>query len=295
MMDFDWYQGTVCGVSSENHVASRLLKGVGPLTLKEAAGGFNRPYSMRGSLDHGSLGIYYGGGLDVHVVATSGLAPHAARVLRAEFPDHTVSRVDVAYDVDEPGSFERLHKITYLIARQKRRGPRGGVVGTELAGDWLDAIGGRTLYAGGRSSRLRVRVYEKGKEQEAKHPDRKFSHGWTRVEWQIRPDSAGKRLAATLEPLQLAAWSAFGAALVTAVTSIGMTPLAPQRVPATDAEYWLGRQYSKILREWVLLPPADLQNKLLAVIERAGSTPNPFTESARAEHVPAAGLVLDRG
>lgn len=291
MIDFDWYQGTVRGVTSEEFVASRLVRGAGPLVLSEAAGGYNRPYSLRGTLDHGSIGVYYGSNLDVHVVATSGLAPHTARVLRSEFPEHTVSRVDVAYDVDEPDSFERLHKLAYLLARQKRRGPRGGVIGTEVAGDWLDAIGGRTLYLGGRASRLRVRVYEKGKEQEAKHPDRKFSHGWTRVEWQIRPDSAGKRLAATLEPLQLAAWSAFGSDLVTAVTAIGMTPQAPQRVPGTDPEYWLGRQYSKVLREWSTLPPAELQAKVLAVIELAESTPNPFTESARAEHVPSAGLV----
>ena len=271
MLDFDWYQATVTGETDHELVISHLLYDCGPVVLKSGSGGFNRSHSARGDFPGGgSLAIYWGDDQDVHVVGSSAAAPHVAQVLRSLHPNHTVSRADVAYDVDQRGAFDRLYKVAHLLAGTPRRGRR---MGTSLAGDWLDSINGRTLYAGGPTSRLRVRVYEKGHEQRAKHPDRLFSLDWARVEWQIRPDSAGKRRAATATPAELAAWTSYGAELLQAVTSLGLTPTAPARVASTNPEFWMARQYSAILREWALVP--DLAHaRILAALDLVGSTPN---------------------
>lgn len=274
---FDWYQATLHGVLSVDLVVSELLSGVEFMDYSEGAGGFNRPFSLRAkSMDGGSLALYFGAELPVHVVATSSLAPAVADVLRERFPGHGVSRADVAFDLDQPGAFDRLYKAVHFIARTPRRAGRGGVVATSTVGDWLDGLDGRTLYAGGPTSALRVRVYEKGHEQRSKHPDKTFSLDWCRVEWQIRPNSAGKLLAATKTPSELAAWTGFGSEVLAAVAALDLEPCAPARVPSTDPLFWMARQYSKILTEWASLSPAEIQLRVFAALELAGSSPVPF-------------------
>lgn len=271
MLEFDWYQATIRGVTSEVGVILSLLHGAGPLVMKPGGGGFNRPFSDRASLeDGGSLAVYYGDGQDVHVVGTSSAAPHVAAVLRAEYPDHTVSRADVAYDLDSSGAFEKCWKTAHMLARSRTT---GRPLTTSTVGDWLDGVLGRTLYVGGPSSAVRVRVYEKGLEQRSKHPDREFSADWVRVEWQIRPQSSGKKRAATLGPAELAAWTPFGADLLASIAALELAPTAPARTPSTDPEYWMARQYSAILREWAVLPADECLARVVAALELAPSGP----------------------
>lgn len=270
---WDWYQATLTGVTDPDLVISLLLMEAGGLVLRESAGGFNHPRSVRGDFSGGSVAVYFGGAQDVHVLGTSGAAPHVAAVLRRTFPDHTVSRLDACVDFDQAGSFDQLWRMVYDLARTPRRGGRGGVIGTETAGDWMDAERGRTLYAGGVRSPYRVRVYEKGHEQTAKHPDQTFSLDWTRLEAQIRPHGAGKRAAATATPQEAFAWSSFGAAVLEAVAGLALEPLAPARVPSTDPEYWLARSYSAVLARWLLLSDAELRAVMVSTLERALSSP----------------------
>lgn len=294
MLDFDWYQGTLSGVQSPDDVVSLLLRGIGAFKLSESPGGFNRPYSVRGSAPGGgSLGVYFGNGLDVHVVASSWLAAHACRVLRREFPTHRVSRADVAYDVDEPGAFDRLYKAAHALARAPRRGGRGGVLATSTVGDWLDGENGRTLYIGAPSSALRIRIYEKGHEQRAKHPDQKFSPDWVRVEWQIRPNSAGKSRAATASAAELAAWTRFGADMLDLVAQLEFDPTAPARIPSTDPLFWMVRQYGVHLRELVAVDPTIT---VAAMLDLVVSTPHRSTAAgAGTEFLPARPLEPVRG
>lgn len=252
MLDFDWYQGTLLGVTDEMDVASRLLSGSGALVLKRGHGGNNRPYSLRGDAPMGgSIALFFGGDLDVHVVGTSSAAPYVASVLREHYPAHTVSRADIALDFDTPGAFDALWRSVHRLAT----GRSGRKVGTTLAGDWLDALNGRTLYAGGPSSRLRVRVYEKGHEQRSKHPNETFSLDWARVEWAVRPDSRGKRSAATATVEELAAWTPFGAAVLQAIAGLDLEAQAPARVASTDPLFWMVRQYGNRLRQLLTLEP----------------------------------------
>lgn len=270
MLDFDWYQATLLGVDDPHAVAARLLTGSGALVLKPGAGGYNRPHSLRGKSAHGgSLALYFGDGLDVHVVGTSSFAPHTAAVLREHYPAHTVSRADVALDFDAPGVFDLLWRTVHGLAA----GRVGRPVGTSLAGDWLDGANGRTLYAGGPTSRLRVRVYEKGHEQRSKHPDREFSLNWARVEWSVRPSSKQKRAAASAPVEELAAWTAFGAAVLREIYGLDLEPRAPQRVASTEPLYWLVRQYGAHLRAMVALEPDLTIAQLLARVETTSTVP----------------------
>lgn len=267
--DWDWYQATLIGVSDPDRVVSLLLLDAPGLVLRESAGGFNHLRSLRGDFSGGSVAVYFGGAQDVHVLGSSGAAPHVAAVLRRDFSDHLVSRLDACLDFDQPGSFERVMGLVYETARTPRRGGRGGVIGTETAGDWLDRENGRTLYAGGRGSAYRVRVYEKGHEQRAKHPDQTFSLDWTRLEAQIRPHGAGKRSAALATPQEAFAWSSFGAAVLLAVGGLDLEPLAPARVPSTDPEYWIARQFGATLKAWLLLSDGELRTAMQTSLNRA--------------------------
>lgn len=284
MLGFDWYQATLTGVRNVDEVAARLVHGSGSLTLRTGHGGYNRPKSLRGELaSGGSIAVYFGDDLDVHVVGTSSASPHVAAVLREHFPVHTVSRVDVALDFDQPGAFDRLWRTVHGLAT----GREGRRVGTSTAGDWIDGIDGRTLYAGGPKSRLRIRVYEKGHEQRAKHPDQSFSLDWARVEWAVRPDSRSKLAAATATVEELAAWTPFGAAALSSVYGLQMDAHQLARVPSTDPEYWLARQYAATLVSWLSLDDGDLRNRMVTALARAGSSPNtPQPAGAGTEFLP---------
>jgi hypothetical protein len=266
VLGFDWYQATLTGEKDSESVAARLLHGSGGVTLRAGHGGYNRPKSLRGETDSGgSIAVYFGDDLDVHVVGTSSASPHVAEVLREYYPAHTVSRVDVALDFDQPGAFDRLWRAVHALAT----GREGRRVGTQTAGDWLDGLDGRTLYAGGAKSRLRIRVYEKGHEQRAKHPDQSFSLDWARVEWAVRPDSRSKLAAATATIEELAAWTPFGAAVLAEVYGLDMTARQLARTPSTDPEYWMLRQYSAVVSAWLALPELELRAAMVVAMQRA--------------------------
>ena len=73
--------------------------------------------------------------------------------------EHSVSRIDVAEDMQEVGLFEKL--TDSLLEHGKRNRVKVSTVG-----DWLtdDAIDGRTLYLGSPTSAATIRLYEKGKQ-----------------------------------------------------------------------------------------------------------------------------------
>lgn len=284
--NFDWYAATVLGVTDVDRVASRILHGSGALGLRAAGGRYNYPTSYLGEFPGGgSIQIFYGKNRDVFVVATSGAAPHVAAVLREVWPVHAVSRADVAFDVDEPGVFDRLWPQISAL----RFSRPGRPIASNQVGDWEDGIRGRTYYAGAFSSAFLVRCYEKGLEQASKHPDQKFSPDWCRVEAQNRPaKKADKLAAASATPEELFAWTPFGAAVIKLIADLELTAHSPARVEATDPEYWLARQYSAILNRWLALPDHELRVIMMATLKRALSDPQP-TERATAgpEDLPA--------
>lgn len=112
------------------------------------------------------------------VDATGSRARIVAPVLRA-LVSHTVSRQDVALDIWDGPDFVEVCAVAHDVAQ------RHGLT-TQLEGDWLDGVAGRSLYMGAKTSAQRICIYEKGKEQG-------IPGNWNRIEVRHRPPSRSKR------------------------------------------------------------------------------------------------------
>lgn len=266
---WDYYECTITDVFDPAPIVQALG---GASLFRPSSAHRNYPASFCWDLESGgSVQVWYGSGLEVHVVLSSGACDRGVDVLRAIW-EHRVSRFDVALDFDYPGAFDHLYPQLWQTARDFKPRP----VRTQTAGDWLDLVYGRTLYLGSKSSRLMVRLYEKGHEQTAAHPDQEFSLDWVRAEWQIRPDSSQKSLASTMTPDEAACLTSFGAQSLALLAGAGQPARPLKRVPSTDPAYWLARQYGAVIRTWLALPDGALRAEILTTLERAGvSTPSP--------------------
>jgi hypothetical protein len=159
------------------------------------------------SSDDDCLFTVYHGGHNPHpnVKASGGDASrrHAdelARILKIEFPAHSVTRIDVATDRRGQGLYERSEAAMRAVWADQR------VKGRRLKDDRRGGSApedGSTYYLGAPSSPLRVRLYEKGKERLAETGDPFWLDylDLVRLELQVRPvKAAGKRAAASIEP-----------------------------------------------------------------------------------------------
>jgi Replication initiation factor len=118
--------------------------------------------------------------------------PKAVEALRERYW-HRVTRVDACADFDAPGAFDGL--LGHCLDVKKAHRLKGSKLG-----DWEDfPEDGRTLYLGAPSSVARVRLYEKGKQQEYRHLER---FDWTRLEVQVRPAKEAKADFNSLGPLE---------------------------------------------------------------------------------------------
>jgi len=139
--------------------------------------------------------IHHGGHNERFLVRfSSDRAISGSQFLRQYHPDHIVSRLDVALDFDASAGFEKM--VSWFVDYAKKNKLK-----TSQAGDWLNAVGGRTLYIGSRQSLVYIRIYEKGIEQIDKKLNVHASPDWYRVEFEIKPQTAdGKRLFSTITP-----------------------------------------------------------------------------------------------
>jgi hypothetical protein len=269
-LTWDWYQATLKGVSSGLTSVNGVLSVLGAVLghgsqwePTKALYGYPAGVELLG-VPVGSVKVFYGAD-DVHVQATSSVAEPVADLLRQWWPDHTVSRADVAFDVIEPGSFDRLYQRVHTLARTNPRGK----VSTSTAGDWLDRESGRTFYAGGTSSRLRVVVYEKGHEQRAKDPNCGADLDWTRVEWRLRPTSDQKAWLARASKVEALGLSAFGVLVaedVLVADVIGVGNLL--RFASQDPAYWMAKQYRRVVLALLELDPDDIRARLVQLVEQ---------------------------
>lgn len=147
--------------------------------------------------------VLYGGRNPVpHAYASGQDAVAFATAMRERFPDHWVTRVDVAIDFDAVTAFDRLTGIALAVADQHD-------LRISQAGDWVrDGIAGRTLYVGSFRSPLLVRIYEKGK-----HIGGDASQGWVRVELQVRPKNRARISASKAVPAEFWGFGRWPAAL----------------------------------------------------------------------------------
>lgn len=108
-------------------------------------------------------------------------SPGVVEALRERF-DHRCTRVDSCVDFERPGAFlELLEPVTRVKHEFRLYGERRG--------DWDHPELGRTQMVGAKSSAVRLRLYEKGKQPEYRHLNRP---DLVRAEIQIRPSKDAK-------------------------------------------------------------------------------------------------------
>lgn len=132
-------------------------------------------------------------------------------VLREMFPKYGISRLDAAEDFCEVGAWDRLEAILTRIATGNRVSMEPKGEGHRRSDGTRDKTKGRTWYFGGKSSVLRIVLYEKGLEQIAKGIP--ADPNWVRVEVRVMPNSKGKGIFCMLDDLVpsmlfgMSAWS----------------------------------------------------------------------------------------
>lgn len=122
--------------------------------------GYRYCYDLElGGLKHGL--IQYGGDSVGSGVYVSVMGSHSGRVrdavLSAGWSGHLI-RADIALDFNGSKYFKKISSDLVALAKTKN-------LKTSTVGDWVQAVGGRTLYVGSRTSAFMVRLYEKYKQK----------------------------------------------------------------------------------------------------------------------------------
>lgn len=229
MAKFDWYQATI--PEDPTSVATALkdrLDGCYDIrTCEKGGNGYLRSMDFidrRG----GQLGrLLFGGNSHPNFRAMSHHAPSAARAIRETWPEHRVTRLDVAIDYTGNGAFEALHRTAHGVAERNRL--KSGLL---FQPDLLDR--GRTYRIGSPTSPVMVRLYEKGL-HEATSRGHMQDPTWTRLELQVRPQKSAKAAFAKIDPME--AWGAtrWTAQLIEAV--LGEEPARIDVDPRRETEW----------------------------------------------------------
>lgn len=251
-MKFDWYQATLNAPKDE--VFSSLCASFPYCDLRPAKP--SNGYTQAAELIRGDDVLLHGqwggnnGDATTHIKATGSNSPPFADFAREKFPSHQVSRLDVAIDYTDEGSFARLSKLLIAYAKKTR-------LGTSVVGDWIKGIGGKTLYLGSRSSTSYLRLYEKGKQQGlGSNPH------WTRCELEVKPSKKeGKEWLSTASPLEVwgsSKWTIDVAALLEK-TGIARAPVGTVRTISDDerATHFMLKQYGPLLDKLFALAGED--------------------------------------
>ena len=230
MASFDWYQATVRAPVGDLMAALRGGLGVRPEweQAKRAPQGYETAWRLVDA--DGLVCQVWSGGHHVypHAVISGEVAHAGAELLRAELPDHSVSRLDPCIDYAEPGAYDRLQALALQVAVD-----RGIKVGT--AGDHLVTMKGRTVYLGATSSVTRLRLYEKAEELRAKFandPERLAGvpGELARLECQVRPHGPeAKRAASRLDPISVMGSAAWMRELMRLVAGLDIEPWQAER------------------------------------------------------------------
>jgi len=206
---FDWYEMTFDGEDDgrELMLLSAAL-GVRPIAARGRNG-----YAAAQAFDRAGvrLCVVYGSSAragELHIEVQGGACDELVPVLRRLWPEHRVSRLDVA--VDMFASFDTLDAA--CLAAVESSGVRHSLI--------VNSEGGATRYLGSPKSEVRVRVYKKSEQLIALRPH--LAHevvaGIVRAEVQVRPSKREvKARAATLSPAAcwgFAQWSKTIAAAV---------------------------------------------------------------------------------
>jgi hypothetical protein len=243
---FDWYQATVAAPVDD------VLEALGGLaersTLRHERGmhGYGHSTAVEG-VDGPVARVWHGGSHAYpHVVLTGEHAQAGSEVIRAQFPEHWVSRIDSREDFGDEGAFDRIVPVMLAAAEAHR-------VKVDTRGDHLLTKQGRTVYLGAATSACRQRLYDKAAELRAKFaadPVRliEVPEHLTRLEAQVRPQTREARARfATIEPMEVMGSSAWLRYVWQEVAGLELEPVQVGKVwRQSDDE----RAYSYLLAQY---------------------------------------------
>lgn len=194
------------------------------------------------------------------MVESSGAACHAfVSILRYEFPEHRINRIDIAVDYDEPAAWQSLYNLGRVTALECFRRP----LKQEFIGEPESELSppnparGRTLYVGSRQSVGYLRIYEKGIKEG-------LSVDWVRVEYEFKPqDSLARMMYATATPAQIMTSTSLGEFVLRQLLGVrAVRPCPPGTVRSlADRE----RSLRAFQRQWLPFLKSEL--------ERVGGSP----------------------
>lgn len=239
MVRFDAYVGTTTAAKAAD---------VLPLMTSQAGDtvrggrGFHRFLERLSVKDHAGdevASLQYGGtahGDRIMFEVKGERTPAFVELLRAAY-EHRCSRADSCVDIERPGAFEALlEPVLRVKAEHRLYGPKDG--------DWEFPELGRTQYLGAKSSAVRARLYEKGKQPEYRHLDRPHL---ARLEIQVRPAKDAKSEYSRLSALEVWGASKWTRQLAAEVLASHLDPHPPGTVrkdtKREQALRWMVKQY----------------------------------------------------
>lgn len=226
----DWYQATLD--VPPQVVIDALGQQLGAVRSEDRRGrnGYRHQTVIVGDDDDQLAVVQHGGNGDRPNVQGSGQdAPDVARVIRANWPEHDVTRIDVAADVVAEGSFDQLFELCRRVAGRSR------TKGLLFLPD--DLSDGRTYRLGSPKSECLARLYDKTAERRAKQPASTHGdipEGWTRLELQVRPKRARRRSLAYATSEQVWGSSKWSQDLAHEVFKLDVDFLDAPRPPSSD-------------------------------------------------------------
>lgn len=182
---FDWMQRTIPEDPAEIY---DVLAGTLGAELVPGRG-FNGYHQSMGIFRDGETlaKVAFGGPNGWPNVVTSGAATDDVEpVLRNAWDRQQVTRMDSAQDFDSEGGYDRVHAVL-VDMHESTRLSKMEVESVKLG------VRSRTTYLGSPTSRVRVRLYEKGM-FEHQLGNTEASFGWFRLELQVRPTGQPARL-----------------------------------------------------------------------------------------------------
>lgn len=187
--------------------------------------------------------VLYGGSNGYpHIIASGAASDDVVPVIRTAWPEHEVTRMDTAQDFQENLGFEKVSAVMEGMSESSR------LTLTKLE-SVRNGVRSRTVYLGAPSSRIRVRLYEKGCFEQQQgfeaHSD------WFRLESQIRPTGKeARQIAAYVDPVEAWGMARWTRELASETMGLDVEPITMQQRREPDymrAIRSLARQYGATL------------------------------------------------
>lgn len=207
--------------------------------------------------------VFYGGYNGWPNVLASGAATDdVAPVIRMSWPMHEVTRMDSAQDFDTLGGYD-LVRSSMVAIHERSNISKYEIESTQ------NGVRSRTIYLGAPASRVRVRLYEKGR-FEHQLGNVEASPNWVRLEAQIRPTDEARWKAAQVDPAEAWGFSPWTRELAFNVMGLDVerVTMRVKREPDYQrAMLAMQRQYLATLRKAVAVEGSwDAVGRLLGVV-----------------------------